>query len=769
MLHIPQASIPPEFSRLNGRMSGLIRFFSRLSACLLLSSATLLLNAQGTRLWTQSQLGEFEKGTAQGVELASDGHLTAGAVARELLTRPSGFVWSVAVGSDGTLYAGTASPASVWRVPVGKDGKAQFDKEKSRLFESKDLTVQALRMGPDGNLYAATLPSGKVYRISPKSVDKLDEAKATVVFDPEKLTADVGKKKSHYVWDLSFDKAGRLYIATGDPAAVYRVDAGRPDSMPEEFFKSDEAHLRTLTWDAQGNLLAGSDGSGLVYRIDAAGKGYVLFAAPRREITALSVDAGTIYAACVGEKNRTPLPPLPLAGAAAVVIAQPASVSAAGASNLLPEGSEIFALSAGQAPRKLWAARDEVVYALASSSSGLLALAGNHGRIFRIQPDGSFAVVAQLDAQQPLSLAAKGDELLIGTGNPGKIFALAPEGAHEFSSQVFDAAVLTRFGHVEVEPGASGYKIFTRTGNVEQPARGWTEWQPLNDGVVVSPAGRFLQWKAVFEAHGSLGTVGVNYLPVNAAPVVDEVVVASGARVNASGFAGAAQTVMIGFAAPQSAASGLNAAEANAANAPLAAIKDRSFATARWAAHDDNGDELIYALYLRGDGESVWRLLKDRLSEKAYSFDATGLPDGGYRLKVVANDAPSHSPADALNAEKISPHFEIDTTPPTIRNLKITGGARNCAQGRCSRAATLVFDAEDASSTLARAEFSLDAGPWQYAEPVGKLTDSRQEHYELKIAFDEEAESNSEHLVTVRVYDRHDNTGLAKTILGGRH
>jgi hypothetical protein len=30
----------------------------------------------------------------------------------------------------------------------------------------------------------------------------------------------------------------------------------------------------------------------------------------------------------------------------------------------------------------------------------------------------------------------------------------------------------------------------------------------------------------------------------------------------------------------------------------------------RWAAHDDNGDELIFDVYVRGDGEKNWRLLK---------------------------------------------------------------------------------------------------------------------------------------------------------------
>ncbi len=45
----------------------------------------------------------------------------------------------------------------------------------------------------------------------------------------------------------------------------------------------------------------------------------------------------------------------------------------------------------------------------------------------------------------------------------------------------------------------------------------------------------------------------------------------------------------------------------------------------------------------------------------------------------------------------------------------------------------VTFDAEDATSPIAHAEYSLDAGPWQYIDPVGKLSDSKHEHYEFRI------------------------------------
>ena len=121
---------------------------------------------------------------------------------------------------------------------------------------------------------------GKTEGERPKSTS---EFSASVFFDP-------GTK---YIWDLVFDNAGNLYVATGDHGEIFRVT---PKGEHSVFFKSDEAHIRVLAVDAKGNLIAGSDGSGLVYQIKPDGQGFVLYSAPKKEITALAIDkAGNIY------------------------------------------------------------------------------------------------------------------------------------------------------------------------------------------------------------------------------------------------------------------------------------------------------------------------------------------------------------------------------------------------------------------------------------------------------------------------------------------
>ena len=139
-------------------------------------------------------------------------------------------------------------------------------------------------MGPDGSVYAATLPSGKVFRIKSGQTG-LDDASATVVFDPATMAHNTAPGKpadqARYIWDLTFDAQGALYIATGGPAAIYRVDAAT--GKASLFFESDEQHIRCLLFEPNGNLIAGSDGGGLVYRIGKDGKGFVIYNAPKRE------------------------------------------------------------------------------------------------------------------------------------------------------------------------------------------------------------------------------------------------------------------------------------------------------------------------------------------------------------------------------------------------------------------------------------------------------------------------------------------------------
>jgi hypothetical protein len=192
---------------------------------------------------------------------------------------------------------------------------------------------------------------------------------------------------------------------------------------------------------------------------------------------------------------------------------------------------------------------------------------------------------------------------------------------------------------------------------------------------------------------------------------------------------------------------------------PPSSTHDRDSIGVKWSAHDDNDDQLVYSVYYRGDGETRWLLLKDNITDKAYSFDASLLPDGGYTIKVVASDAPSHSPGEALTASKESHRFEVDTTPPRIEDLSAS---------LQSQQIHIKARAVDSFSPIKRAEYSIDAGDWQYVEPVGQLSDARAENYDFTVNLDSTKDESSEHVVVIRVYDRYDNMSAAKTLIRGK-
>ncbi|MGI9102030.1 MAG: hypothetical protein ACR2IF_06260 [Terriglobales bacterium] len=756
---------------------------------LLLSSLAL---AEGTRTWEQSKFDELEKGTARGVAVRSQGGIELAPSFQSLFTTPSTYIWAIADDRQGNVYAAAGAPARVYRITP--NGQATV------IFQPQELQVQSLLVDAAGAIYAATSPDGKVYKIvsgaaaqpaarPAESAAQADKSKTPV--DASYTSAVFFDPKTKYIWDLAEDSQGRVYVATGDQGQIFRVDKNGDHSL---FFKSDEAHIRVLAFDPQGNLIAGSDGSGLVYRISPTGEAFVLYSAPKKEITALAIDkAGNIYAAGVGDKRpATPgMAPMQsmqqpvigvVAGPAPVIQPPPQAMPmtipfpAMGATG----GSEVYLIAPDGSPRRIWKSNDDVVYSLAFDQRGrVLAGTGNKGRIYVIAGPGDFTDLVKASATQVTSLAqAPSGAVYAATSNLGKIFMLgaSPDADGTYESDVYDGRIFSRWGRAEVR-GSGAFDLYARSGNVDNPDRNWSPWQKIDfakGGELGVPAARFVQWKAVLHPGNPnpvVSSVLINYLPKNVAPVIDDIYVQAGARFQTMPKP-QTENVMVG-ATPQP-----------RFESPTPAVRDRESVAVRWTAHDDNDDEIVYSIYYRGDNESQWKLLKSDLTEKVYSFDASLLPDGGYTMKVVASDAPSHSPDEALSSSKESQRFEVDTTPPQVVNL-------NAAFD--NNALHITFRAIDGFSAVKRAEYSIDAGDWQYVEPIGQLSDYRVENYDFYAAISgapanaaseaatpvarrsakgggvaDAAVPAQEHVIVVRVYDRFENMGSAKFVVRGR-
>jgi len=741
------------------------------------------LRAEHTRYWRQSSFEEFDKGIAKGVALRSDGKLMLAPRFESMADPNSAFLWALRADSKGNVYVAGGSGAKVIRYDSA--GKT------STFFTAGELSAQALAVDAQDNLYVGTSPDGRVYKVTPSGEKK-------VFFEP----------KTKYIWALSVDSDGTLYVATGDGGTIFSVT---PDGKGDIFYKSDEAHIRAITFDHQGNLLAGTEPDGRIIRIPKAApagksrQGFVVYETSKKEITSLVEDsAGNLYVAAIGDKSRasgltfsespdilapsTPLGGQPGNGATFVIGGSPQQQQTITQTPFVPlavvNGSAVYRLAPDGSPEQLWSSRDMLVYALGFSPGGKLLLGtGNRGIVIALDGNNLFTTLAKTESGQVTGLAqGAGGKIFMCTANPGKVFSLGPDDVGEgtFESQPIDARFFSAWGRLEWWGENSGIsasgrphvEVYIRAGNTANPDTNWSAWAGpyTHSGQKVEvPAARFAQWKAVLRSGSPspvLSWMSLSYLPKNVAPQIDGIAVQDpGIRIQGQGLSG--NIGSIGnqgstrlrqpevFGAPSS-SSGFNAVglqdrTSSRFDTPGQGSPQKGFQSVLWSSHDDNDDELVYRIYFRGENEKEWKLLKENLHEKYYSWDTTSMPDGAYYLKIAASDAPSNPAAEALENSRESERFVVDNTPPELSGLG-AGAGENSSETR------IRFTAKDSASAIARAEYSLDAGEWTLVYPAGRLSDAAEEHYDIPLR----GLATGEHTIAVRVYDRFENVTASK-------
>jgi hypothetical protein len=281
-----------------------------------------------------------------------------------------------------------------------------------------------------------------------------------------------------------------------------------------------------------------------------------------------------------------------------------------------------------------------------------------------------------------------------------------------------------------------------------------------------------VQWKAVIHDGRSgdgISWISLAYLPRNVAPVIDAIAVQdAGVRAQANLIIQTGQQPSVTLRQPQT--SNLNGVIVTQTTSsvrfeqPPQGFHEKGYQSVLWSAHDENDDELRFSIYFRGENEMDWKLLKDKLEQKFYSWDSTAMPDGAYYLKIVATDFPSNPPAQALTTERESERFVVDNTPPVIENLS---AASNTFQSgpNAANSSMVQFTARDATSSIERAQYSIDGGDWIIVTPTNGISDAPEERYQFSVALPAGASHGSEHTIAVRAYDRFENVGSAKTIV----
>jgi hypothetical protein len=288
----------------------------------------------------------------------------------------------------------------------------------------------------------------------------------------------------------------------------------------------------------------------------------------------------------------------------------------------------------------------------------------------------------------------------------------------------------------------------TRSGHIREPGESWSDWQAASGGRIASPPGRFLQWRMRLLAEKGAAdlrvrSVGVPYRGPNRAPRIQNVRVAGKAPEVVSGAAGSRPaTVRQKLPGGVSVEYTLDGQNENGASLERAGLWARSLRSATWSASDPDDDLLRFDLALRLLGDDDFLALKTDLEEQAYTWDASAWPEGWYELKVVARDDEFNPAGEGLTAERLSEPFQIDNTPPRLRDLQLESEAgRLILSGR----------AADEISRITTLEYALVGEGWRMALPIDGMLDSQSESFRVAVPPVEDGRQPS--VIGVRVAD----------------
>lgn len=687
--------------------------------------------------WELKRFEDFLRGQLQSLRLSADGWLSL-SLKTEIAPGPNEeFYLSAAMAADGTLYLGTGHSGRIYRIRRG---------QSELYFQASEMDVTCLALDAKGTLYAGTSPAGKIYRIT--GIGQGDS-----FFDPEEK----------YIWDLLVTEKGTLLAAVGERGGLYEIS---PLGEGKLLFRAEETHILCLHRLSSGEIYAGSGSLGRLYSLKPGGKVSLLFDSGYEEIKDLVVDdSGYIYlAACgtpsKGKREEPPKPAIKSSSTSDVTITVIAAEESR--SSLASEGREpgaIFRVASDGLARKVWSSADEMVYSLFFNPADkkIYFGTGHKGRIYCLEKETEVSLIFEGKFEQVYSLLPAANRLLFLGNNPATLGFLSREPAleGEYLSPVVESPTLATWGRLEwlAELPTGTTLIFqSRSGNSLPPGATWSDWSPAygkSGELILSPKGRYLQLRVLFRStagHASpiLQRITLFYLPANLPPTIGRIEIFEPNEVL---LKPPEQEEIIWGLERRSRGEKGSQEESRLSSLAARKVERKGYQTFRWEASDENGDSLIFSIYLRKEGEKEWQLLADNWPENLLVIERETFPEGLYELKVVASDAPSNPPSMELKTEKISLPFVIDNSAPLIKNV-IASEKNNQL--------SLSFEVEDAFSAIKKAEILIRPGYWQVVFPVDGLCDSKKESFDFKISL----MPGSERLAILRVEDRAGNRAV---------
>ena len=339
------------------------------------------------------------------------------------------------------------------------------------------------------------------------------------------------------------DNRGGLYVATGNPARIFRValSSGKSEVV---YSSKKESHFLCLGLDSAGTLYFGSSGLGALYKKIRGQKTRLMYDSYEDEISCLEVTPdGRVFFGTASQRRRRPGRNFNYGSSVEFREAEQPVVRGKKRKKLLPLKNSVYMMDRNDRIRKLMTVNKSSIYTLALQQDGsLLAGTGDYGVVYRISGKKEISRFLRLQENQVLCLKAIGSGIYAGTGNDGKVFVLKKGSLQKgiYTSRIFDCHTSVRWGTMSVikeTPEGTVVAMETRSGNSETPDTTWSAWTKAparEEGFrITSPGARYLQYRITLTSRKVgrspvVQSVKIPFLRENRAPSIGRLVYKSG-------------------------------------------------------------------------------------------------------------------------------------------------------------------------------------------------------------------------------------------------
>jgi len=678
------------------------------------------------KFWKSGDREFMQKGTVEGIAISTTGELSLAPHIDTVGELPQP-VFSILPLTSDRYLVGTGDESYLYEVTAGEEAK--------EIAKLDSFAIHTLSRGPDKKIYVGNNATN--------SIDILEKDGSLTPF------AKIDEK---YIWDMIWDKEGNLFVATGDKGRIYRFSG---QGKGELYIETEENHIMVLALTPEGKLIAGSEGSGILYSIAGKNDYTIICDTPLVEISDIVVQKnGDIYFSAIPSFQpqfappSMPQPPLPKAGGRNNGSKELNTKTLDQLmKNLTPRDrppsagreSQLYFVPHRSTPRVIWSLQNKLILSLAPDNKGKVFIGtGESAELYTLDSEFEPQLLFQSTAKHIVSMVYSRDgKLLLGTSSPGSILVVQKHAAlkGEYISDVIDAQIPSLWGHLSFradQPKRSKLDFFIRAGNSTVPDPTWCDWKtPQNLHLKSNIVSQYAQIKVAMEKTKNKGNpvlkeMKLSYQQNNLPPVIQKFQVSENEthlknkqrNMNTAFLKNKQKTVFQQNPGKFGASSGYR-------NKYSQKQKNRHMQKLVWQVSDQNNDVLIYSLAVKAYDKDQWIAIENDITSSHYDLDTELLPDGFYKLKLIASDKNSNPGKLALENTKVIDHFIVDNSGPKIKVAQTKGGK----QGSIDATGSI----EDAYHHIVSGEYSLNGMGWETIAANDKIFDQKKESFHINL------------------------------------